>query len=264
MASDLEEAIKLLIEQQEEVDEGQAQRDLESGARRTIVKYEDRVIVMGHSMGGGTLMNALVRNAQENALRSSSSSASSKNLARDDPFSYVKGAVVVDVTPNPTRSPEGFATLKKYLGALHDMPLASGDINNLDQAHKWLKPSIPNDNLRNFMLTNLRFHNPKKTEKTGGYWIANVPVLKESLGPAMTFPHGPTPETYEGEKVQIPTLFVYGANSEYHTEDGLQAIPHYFDDVAGVEVIPNAGHFVHHEQKDLFVAAVEPFLKKVL
>ena len=92
----------MLLKEQEEAEEKEGKHTSAGG-----VEYEDQIILMGHSMGGATLMNALVRNANEDDV------ARGGLGKRGNPFSKVKGAVVVDVTPLPKRG--RFTILKKYL-----------------------------------------------------------------------------------------------------------------------------------------------------
>ncbi len=61
------------------------------------------------------------------------------------------------------------------------------------------------------------------------------------------------------EKTTIPTLFIKGANSNYINQEDIEQIAQYFTNVK-FESIANAGHWVHAENRDGFLAVVNNFL----
>ena len=200
-------------------------------------------VVIAHSMGGMALMHDLVRRTKKDY---------GDNLW--GPSGLIRGAVVVDTTPMPRAQPQ-FRVLQKYLDALSNIPLK--EIQTQSEADKLLQDAVPDTALRQFLLTNLRFKpskdDPKRKEAE---WIANLPVLSGSLE-QLVFPHNP--EEMEGKKCDIPVLFVFGENSEYNKPEAKAMIPKFFSHVVDQVSIPEAGHFVHHEQKDKFLEAVVPF-----
>jgi pimeloyl-ACP methyl ester carboxylesterase len=56
-----------------------------------------------------------------------------------------------------------------------------------------------------------------------------------------------------------PTTFIRGANSTYVREDGVAALKTWFPHAA-LETIENAGHWLHAEQPEQVIAALEGFL----
>ena len=82
----------------------------------------------------------------------------------------------------------------------------------------------------------------------------NLPVLTkaiEEIGAALPF-----------EKTfQKPTLFLRGAKSNYILEDDLDLIVHHFPS-ASLEIIDNAGHWLHAENPKMFFELTATFLKE--
>ncbi|MEP3922032.1 alpha/beta fold hydrolase, partial [Nonlabens ulvanivorans] len=59
--------------------------------------------------------------------------------------------------------------------------------------------------------------------------------------------------------INIPTLFVRGANSGYINDNDFVIIEHAFAK-ADLKTIPNAGHWLHAEQPEIFYNTVTSFL----
>jgi len=88
-------------------------------------------------------------------------------------------------------------------------------------------------------------------------WRCNLPALVRTVLLLETFDYealvrqwGP----YEG-----PTLFLGGSLSDYILPTALKTITKYFP-AAEVQMISNAGHWIHAAQPEAFVAAVDRFL----
>jgi pimeloyl-ACP methyl ester carboxylesterase len=60
--------------------------------------------------------------------------------------------------------------------------------------------------------------------------------------------------------IQCPTLLVYGADS-WASNPAVDGRASYFK-TAEVSLIEAAGHFVHHDQHDVFVSQVTAFLAR--
>ena len=78
-----------------------------------------------------------------------------------------------------------------------------------------------------------------------------VAAAQEALG---DFPDLPPSATFGG-----PTLLIAGGASDYVRPDHVPAVARYFPN-AERRSVPGAGHWVHAERPDAFVALVEEFL----
>jgi esterase len=110
-----------------------------------------------------------------------------------------------------------------------------------------LVDAVPAPGTRAFLLQNLILDND------GARWRPNLPVIEAALPALSAWPEDET-GTYEG-----PTLFVFGGKSDYVRQEHRGTIQGYFPHVQYAE-IPEAGHWVHAERLDDFLAAVTPFL----
>jgi esterase len=64
----------------------------------------------------------------------------------------------------------------------------------------------------------------------------------------------------ENAVVANPTLFIRGGNSNYILEEDFELIQRHFPDVR-IETIPNAGHWLHAENPQLFYEIASSFLR---
>ena len=109
-----------------------------------------------------------------------------------------------------------------------------------------LRPQIPTDSVRNFLLKNLR------RDGDGGYtWKANI----ESIHRNYTHLSGSLEADglYEG-----PTLFVRGGASDYVADEDTELIVSFFPD-AEIVTIDGAGHWVHAEKPQAFAEVMLEF-----
>jgi pimeloyl-ACP methyl ester carboxylesterase len=115
-------------------------------------------------------------------------------------------------------------------------------------ADQRLATAIPDVATRQFLLQNL-------IERDGRFvWRFNLAAIQASLPVIASFP------AMAGE-YRGPVLFVHGGLSEYVRPEHEPAIRPRFPkaDFARIE---GAGHWVHAEQPELFVAAVAEFLRR--
>ncbi|XP_037075207.1 protein ABHD11-like isoform X2 [Pollicipes pollicipes] len=185
---------------------------------------QSKVTLMGHSMGGKTMMMVALNNPR-----------------------LVSSLVVVDIAP--CTRPRAASDIPGLLDALAGVRVTSGRSQWAvrKEADGQLERAIPDKYLRQFLLTNL-------VEEAGVVrWRVNLPVLQRSLPRLAAFPRPPT-ATYEG-----PTLFVGGQNSNYIEPSAQDEIRALFP-AARFIWIPDAGHWVHSEQPARFLEAVCPFL----
>jgi pimeloyl-ACP methyl ester carboxylesterase len=104
---------------------------------------------------------------------------------------------------------------------------------------------VENDGIRQFLLKNLYW-----IEKGKLAWRMNVAVLEREMPNIL--------DALPEKESWTPTLFLRGELSNYILPEDLDEIEARFPD-ATIETIPNAGHWLHAEQADLFFDAVMGF-----
>ncbi len=173
--------------------------------------------LLGHSMGGKTAMHFALTYPER-----------------------VEGLVVVDIAPK-AYSPRHTALLE----SLRALDLAA--YRTRAEINAALRPQIPSDGVRNFLLKNLQ------RDGQGGYgWKMNLDAIYrhyDRLNGAME-----ADGTFEG-----PTLFVRGSASDYVAEEDTELIISFFPE-AEIVTIDGAGHWVHAEKPQEFGEVVLGFL----
>ncbi|MEL6635279.1 MAG: alpha/beta fold hydrolase [Bacteroidota bacterium] len=154
----------------------------------------------------------------------------------------VEKLVVVDIGPERNHSSH-----TDIFGALLDFPITT--VQSRKEAEAFLAERLPDYGVRQFLLKNL------SRQKTGGYrWKMNLPVLHREYQAILAAVELETP--YEG-----PALFVRGARSNYLDPERFDEVRHFFPG-AQIQSIPEAGHWVHADQPDQLLAAVQNFLRE--
>jgi len=181
-------------------------------------------VLMGSSVGGLTIMQYLVEHECSPLLR---------------------GAIVVDVAPVLIR-PATMPDLDKELRAILRLPLHQQLSHR--EANALLESSIPNVEQRGFLLSCV--------DLSSSRFLTDVSAIHANLS-SLTW----TDErVYDGE---LPLQFVFGQHSPYNCDLASQSAVQRVFPRAKTVVIPNAGHWVHVEQKDVFVDAVKQFLSRL-
>ncbi len=153
----------------------------------------------------------------------------------------IAGLVAMDIAP--ISYAHSHLSLIDALGSLN-----LGKISHRSDADADLAGQIPNPILRAFLLQNLVYHN------TCYDWRLNLPVLARSMSALTDFPEYPQKNRYDG-----PTLFLRGANSQYIPDSATSTIKQLFPS-AKIRTIANAGHWLHAEQPDTVVTALQKFV----
>ena len=156
----------------------------------------------------------------------------------------VRRLCVVDVSPVRYRSMGTFAGYVRGMRAL--------DLNTLTDraaADRGLQEAVPDPTVRGFLLQNLR------RDGQGWRWQMNLQLLGDHLDVLGDWPT-PSAPPYPG-----PTLWVAGAGSDYITSDYAPAMRQLFPRVT-LLTVKNAGHWVHSEQPEVFLAALKAFLAR--
>jgi len=153
----------------------------------------------------------------------------------------VSRLVVVDIAP--VRST---ATPIAYVQAMRSLRLA--DYSQRLDVKEALAAAIPDPAVRAFLTLNL------SAGPEGLAWTVNLAALEDNFAAILGFP-----ETPPGQTFQKPALFIAGGLSPYVQPHHRPEIERLFP-AATIEVIPEAGHWVHAEAREAFLAAVERFL----
>ncbi|MEZ4885279.1 MAG: alpha/beta fold hydrolase [Chitinophagales bacterium] len=180
----------------------------------------EKAHLIGHSMGGKTVMQFAVENPNR-----------------------VNKLVVVDISPEDY--PAGHDDIFK---ALFDVNIDL--LQSRSEADEALKSLVEEKGVRQFLLKNLT------RNKSGGYqWKFNLQAIHFNY--ANILANSLTDfDVFEGD-----TLFVKGGKSERYMQAGKadELIVAHFPK-AKIEVVEDAGHWVHAEQPDAFFEVVSVFL----
>ena len=183
----------------------------------------DPLNVVGHSMGGKVAMAMALLQPR-----------------------LVERLVVADIAPVRYERLSSFAD---YVTGMRSIDLAR--IDTRAEAERRLAPYVPDDVVRSFLLQNLR-RDPDSD--TGWRWQMNLSLLGAKLAELGDWPALHTPP-YEG-----PVLWVAGGRSDYVQPEYGPAMRALFPRTR-LFTIKNAGHWVHSEQPEIFIAAVRRFLE---
>jgi len=183
------------------------------------------VCLVGHSMGGKVAMRT----------------------ALDFP-ELVERLVVVDISPVKGLG----SSFDNLVAAMQQLDLAG--LQSRSQADEQLSPGIPDPVVRGFLMQNLR-HEPGDDGRRHWHWQMNLDLLARELHGAI--PDWPrTDASFPG-----PTLWMAGEKSGYVTPDASPAMRALFPRHVLVTV-KGAGHWVHSEQPERFIAILRHFLTR--
>ena len=152
----------------------------------------------------------------------------------------LKQLIVVDIAPKKYKPGH-----LKYFNAFKTIDFSAFETRK--EADSALATIEENIGVRQFLLKNL-----EKSEQ--GYQLkfnlAAIERFYPSMIDAMTFQW----------VINVDTLFIYGEKSKYIIEEDMLTISETFTQADFIG-IPNAGHWVHAEQPNLFYEAVSGFLE---
>lgn len=149
--------------------------------------------------------------------------------------------VVVDISPVAS---DDMGQFEYLLGALASLELDS--IERRAQAEASLSEKIRNVGVRSFLLQNLR------RDGDVWRWQANLELLRAELGELGSFPD--LESTFDH-----PVLWIAGEHSDYVRPEYSEAMRALFPKVVKVS-LKGAGHWVHSEQPERFIATLRSFL----
>ncbi|KAM9208399.1 sn-1-specific diacylglycerol lipase ABHD11 [Dugong dugon] len=179
-------------------------------------------ILIGHSMGGKTAMLLA--------------------LQRPD---LVERLIAVDISPVETTFLSNFPSYVAAMRAV-EIPDEVPRSHARKLADEQLSPVVQDIVMRQFLLTNL-------VEVDGRFvWRVNLDAVAQHLQELLAFP--PRQESYPG-----PTLFLLGGNSQFVHPSHYPEIRRLFPQ-AQMQTVLNAGHWIHADRPQDFVAAIQGFL----
>jgi pimeloyl-ACP methyl ester carboxylesterase len=198
----------------------------------------DPVTLVGHSMGGKVAMQLALRHPE-----------------------LLRALVVVDIAPTDypetggrTDDPDEEASpFAAFIAAMQQIRL--DDLGSREEADAALRAAVPSDMVRAFLLQSLVRDG---VGPDGGWrWRLNLDILARDLGELRRFPSVPSGATYGG-----PVLWIAGASSSYVLDRDRARMDELFPATRLVR-IKHAGHWVHSEQPEVFLATLRRFLQAV-
>jgi pimeloyl-ACP methyl ester carboxylesterase len=202
--------------------------DIVAAHLRSGFAAEGPVAVVGHSLGGKVAMALALRHPE-----------------------LVSALVVVDISPVPREGSGGeFEHLLGTLSAL-DLKLL-GTRADADDA---LREPIDDATVRGFLLQNLRRVKDPSSGRSTFAWQPNLDMLYRALPQIGGFPD------LGGAQYDGPVLWVAGGDSDYVRDEDADAMRELFPRTTRI-TIKGAGHWVHSERPEEFIATVRWFLTR--
>jgi pimeloyl-ACP methyl ester carboxylesterase len=226
---------------------GAAQRRLASAGRRVLALdlrnhgASPRAASMGHAEMADDVAGTLrARGALPAAVLGHSMGGKvAMALALRHPEA-VERLVVADIAPR--RYPPA---LRAYVAAMRGLPLREGMSRR--EADEALAPSVPDAGVRGFLLQSLDLN-----AEGGPRWLLGLDGIAASMPSVEGF------DGVEGPPFEKPVLVLRGARSDYVTPVDRALFLRGFPRARFAEV-PEAGHWLHADNPDAFVAFVEEF-----
>jgi len=192
----------------------------------------EKVILVGHSMGGKTAMFFTEKYPHK-----------------------VSSLIVVDIAPKNYSQVSDYSV--KTINHKHIVDTMMNLNLNLfttrEQIDLDLSKKITDKRVRQFLLKNLKRESDKSFS-----WKLNIKAIHQHLPQIMD---GLEKENFtKGRGITgFPVLFIKGANSNYINEDDNLLIRTIFP-YAEILEIPNSGHWVHAEQPELLIKTILYFI----
>jgi len=148
--------------------------------------------------------------------------------------------VVVDIAPVSYQH-----NFSEVLSGFKAVPLQL--IKSRQEADEFLSELLDDSHLRQFLLQNLKY-------KEGQYyWRLNLDAISQSMAVITAFPK----ELYQPFNKKV--LFIAGGQSDYLMKANQHKTRELFPR-ASFSTIKSAGHWLHAEQPELFLALIQPYL----
>ncbi|MGE4585990.1 MAG: alpha/beta fold hydrolase [Mangrovibacterium sp.] len=193
-----------------------------------------KAIIIGHSMGGKTVMA----------------------FAADYP-ELIEKLVVVDIAPVDYRlsgDNSQYLRHRQILQALGEVQQAGRRLTSRQEIAGFLKHKLKSRELVQFLLKNIY-----RDGQSGKFACRlNLEALSNSLDEII----GGVNECYFRDRIPLmnyPVLFIRGEKSRYIRDEDLPVIRRIYPE-AVIVLIPGAGHWLHAEQPGLFMKTLENFI----
>ena len=161
-------------------------------------------------------------------------------LALSEP-DLVERLVVVDIAPAPSGG-----TLIDFVHTMAEMDLSN--LSRRSEVEAALARSIPEPAIRAFLAQNVT------AGEDGLQWQLNLKALAENFDAILEFPDYDDLSAYTGQ-----THFIAGGRSDYIQPHHQAEIERLFPGAA-IDVIADAGHWVHAEQPKAFIETIHRLL----
>jgi pimeloyl-ACP methyl ester carboxylesterase len=203
-----------------------------------LEQFDEPVTLVGHSMGGKVSMQLALRRPE-----------------------LLRALVVVDIAPvaypptgGRTDDPDEEASpFAEFIEAMRALDLDA--LRTREEADRALTAAVPSRMVRSFLLQSLV---REGVGADGGWrWRLNLALLGRDLDELRGFPEPPPGASFDG-----PVLWIAGADSSYVLPEDRPHMDALFPATRLVR-IKNAGHWVHSEQPDVFLATLQRFLAVV-
>jgi len=186
----------------------------------------EKAIIIGHSMGGKVAMF----------------------FAADYP-EKISHLIVADISPRSYKTTNSNQLLahNTIIKAMYNMDFYG--ITSREDIDEILAKSIPESRIRQFLLKNI-----KRSKENEYSWSLNIKTIKTELINIMDGLN-----ESQQEITGFPILFLKGENSDYILNEDEKVIQKIFP-YADLETMPNAGHWMHAEQPELFIKKITNFI----
>uniref|UniRef100_A0A667I1R8 sn-1-specific diacylglycerol lipase ABHD11 n=1 Tax=Lynx canadensis TaxID=61383 RepID=A0A667I1R8_LYNCA len=219
-------------------------------------------VLVGHSMGGRTAMLLALQRPELVERLIAVDISPVETTSNSDFPSYMAAMRAVDVPDDMSRSSArklADQQLSTVIQVMYPCPgwccglgPVQGRVAAPGLTRRFPRPPHPTTGplqdtaVRQFLLTNL-------VEVDGRFvWRVNLEALAQHVDKILAFP--PRQESYPG-----PTLFLLGGNSQYVHPSHHSEIRRLFPQ-AQMQTVPNAGHWIHADCPQDFMAAIRGFL----
>lgn len=185
------------------------------------------VDIIGHSMGGKVAMEFAVKYPQ-----------------------MINKMVIADISPRSHKALLDYdKTSNFHLNLLSLMK--SINLEEFSEYRELSKLLLPyGETVKNVIIKNIAKVDGKFS------WKINVNSLLNNLPEIM---EGLDPDDFIDNKVKVETLFLQAENSNYITSSDKKLIDFIFSDYS-IQVIPDAGHWLHYDNPSGTLAAIKIFL----
>jgi esterase len=184
-------------------------------------------VIAGHSMGGKVVMKF--------------SQTFHNNL---------QSMVIIDVAPKKYSFEKSETVeIRRIIDSMINLDFEN--VKSLKEAESFLSKEIIDVRVLNFILKNL-----KRNSENKYYWKINIEAIRNKY---LNFLESPFEVNFSG-KINTPSLFIRGANSRYILYEDIILIENVFTQSTFV-TIPDSGHWLHIEQKELLLNTLKLFLQ---